>query len=193
MVSIVAGRSCANCTLCCKILKIDALNKPRDVWCSHCRPASGCSIYNDRPDECRSFYCGYLIEKRFGEEWKPSHSKIVLVIDSSGNRIAAHVDPQRPDAWKQEPYYPQLKEWAKSGVPQGKQVAVQIGQRTHFIMPDRDIDLGIVNETDRIIIGKEATESGLQYQAYKLHKNDPRLQTLAHAPNVAKAKDSPAQ
>jgi hypothetical protein len=44
-VAIVAGRSCAGCTMCCKLLSVEPLNKPRQQWCSHCDIGVGCEIY----------------------------------------------------------------------------------------------------------------------------------------------------
>src|SRR4051812_2580631 len=88
----VPNRSCGDCTLCCKVLKITALEKPQGIWCNHCNPRAGCTIYGDRPEECRTFFCGYLTNPDLGDEWKPNRSKIVLVAELDGNRIAAHVD-----------------------------------------------------------------------------------------------------
>jgi hypothetical protein len=76
-----------------------------------------------------------------GEEWKPDHSKIVLVAELEGNRIAAHVDPQRPDAWRREPYYSRFKEWAESAVPYRGQVVACIGRHMHMIFPEETLIL----------------------------------------------------
>lgn len=46
---LVAGRSCAGCTLCCKLLAVEALAKPRAKWCPHCDSKQGCTIYETRP------------------------------------------------------------------------------------------------------------------------------------------------
>src|SRR5262245_34979797 len=66
------GRQCGDCSLCCKLLNIDELNKPANTWCQHCRPGKGgCSIYADRPPDCRTFACGWLTHPEFGDIWKP--------------------------------------------------------------------------------------------------------------------------
>ena len=189
--STVAVRGCDGCTMCCKIMRIDALQKPRGVWCKHCKPGLGCLIYANKPQECSAFLCGYLTDPRLGEDWKPSRSKLVLLTDAGGNRLVAHVDPQRPDAWKQEPYYSGLKEWAKAGAVHGKHVAVCIGQRTYFIFPDRDVDLGIVGDDERVITGERATASGVRLEAHKVHKDDPRIQNLPRQPSLAASKSKP--
>jgi hypothetical protein len=173
---IAPGRSCAGCTLCCKIMGIAALEKPPGVWCKHCEPASGCRIYEDRPQECRTFFCGYLINGQLGEEWKPSRSRLVLELQ--GNRIGVHVDPQRPDAWRREPFYSSLKRWAASAVQHRGEVVAYIGKRVHVIFPDRDVDLGIVGDDEIIVTGESVAAGTSRPEAIKINKNDPRAQKI---------------
>ena len=54
---LVPGRECGTCMLCCKVMAIDALGKPPGVWCRHIKRGVGCDIYEQRPSECRTFYC----------------------------------------------------------------------------------------------------------------------------------------
>jgi hypothetical protein len=175
---VVAGRRCGDCTLCCKVLKIVELNKPQGAWCQHCKPGKGCQIYSGRPHECQRFYCGYLLQENLGEEWKPNHSKIIIVTELNGNRISAHVDPQRPDAWKREPFYNQLKQWAKAVLPSRGQVVACVGRHAYMIFPDRDVDLGLVGDDELIVTRERSTPSGTMLDAYKIHKDDPRARTL---------------
>ena len=66
-VPLVPGRSCGECSLCCKLLRIEAFNKPVGTWCSHCAPGrGGCTIYETRPTECRDFYCAWLTTPALG-------------------------------------------------------------------------------------------------------------------------------
>lgn len=161
------------------VLKINEIDKPRGRWCPHCSTRKACDIYENRPEECQKFYCGWLTNDNLGEEWKPSKSKIVLVAELDGNRIAAYVHPKRPDAWRTEPFYSELKRWATAGAPHRGQVIVCVGRQTFVVFPDREVDLGIVNDDDRIVTGEKMTPYGLQLDAYKLHKDDPRAQHLA--------------
>jgi hypothetical protein len=135
-------RSCDGCAMCCMLLIIPALDKPKNTWCRHCTTRKGCDIYEQRPNECRSFHCGYLSFPELGEEWKPSRSKIVLAPELNGKRITAYVDPSRPDAWRKEPYYSTLKKWARSRPP-GGQVVVCIDDHMYMILPDREVRLEI--------------------------------------------------
>ena len=113
MVKVVEGRSCKGCTLCCKLLGIAELEKPRATWCRHCDVKAGCRIHGAHPAECKEFYCGYLTNPALDEHWAPIKSKIVLAYDEQhAPRLSVHVDPARPNAWREEPYYSQIKRWA---------------------------------------------------------------------------------
>lgn len=101
---LVPGRSCEGCTMCCKLMEIDVLAKPRAVWCPHCNQKRGCTIYETRPEPCRIFYCGYRKVPALDERWKPSKAKFLVNYESRTNRIVIHVDPARRDAWRAEPY-----------------------------------------------------------------------------------------
>lgn len=174
----VPERSCGDCTMCCKLIKVDALQKPQGTWCQHCNPGKGCRIYEKRPQECVDFFCGYMTSPQVGEEWKPVHSKIVLLTDVGGKRITAFVDPQRPDAWRAEPYYSTLKKWARLTGAYQKQVRVAVGKRLHIILPDKDTDLGIVADDEIVLTGTKNTPAGPEVTAFKARRDDPRVQKL---------------
>lgn len=109
---ILPGRSCGSCTLCCKVLSIDELQKPQGKWCTHCNVGKGCKVYEERPTECSSFHCGYLTWPETDERWFPATSKMVIVSELEGKRIAIHLDPSRPTAWREQPFYNQIKRWS---------------------------------------------------------------------------------
>lgn len=55
------SRSCGtNCGLCCTTFSIPELGKLAGVRCEHLTDTNECGIYDERPDACRSFRCGYL-------------------------------------------------------------------------------------------------------------------------------------
>jgi hypothetical protein len=164
------ARTCGGCTLCCRVMGIAALDKPPGLWCPNCNVGKSCKVYETRPRECREFNCLWLKDENLDERWKPSTAKFCLVLEAGRKRLAAHVDPNRPDAWKREPYYSQLKAWAKSYVPAGMQVVVGIGARRIAILPGRDVDLGAVGEDDYIVT--QAAASGRGYDAF-VSKTDP--------------------
>lgn len=171
----LVGRVCGNCTLCCKILSINELKKPQGNWCENCNVGQGCRIYPDRPEECRHFFCGYLSWPMAGEHWFPAKSKMVIVSELDGYRIAVHVDPGRPSAWREQPFYDDLKQWAAFAAEDRHQVVVCIGNRAIVILPDEDVDLGPIASDERIITIETKGPEGNKLEALKLKADDPRI------------------
>src|SRR5258708_34908707 len=67
------GRSCGSCSMCCYVMGVEDIDKPKSQWCRHCKPGKGCSIYDNRPATCKTFACMWLIqlrseERRVGKE-----------------------------------------------------------------------------------------------------------------------------
>jgi hypothetical protein len=174
----VSGRTCGTCTLCCKLSAIEALGKPAFAWCKHCMIGRGCRVYDTRPKECRDFYCGFMTLPHLGEEWRPSTSKLILASEADGNSIYVHVDPTRPDAWRGEPFYSKLKEWARNAVPLHGHVIVCVRSRRIVILPDRDVDLGIVEDDEMIVVGEQKRPTGLELEPVKIKRDDPRAEQV---------------
>ena len=183
-IATVPGRECGTCSLCCKVMQITELNKPQGVWCPNCDRAKGCRIYVDRPGECRTFICLFMTAADLPEHWRPSKSKMVLVPSTRPNRITAHLDPGSAGAWRQAPYYADLKDWATRAAPSGGQVCVQIGKRVIVILPDSETDLGVVTDEERVITRQVRTSAGVKYEALKLRFDDPRLAGAGPRPVV---------
>lgn len=169
---VVDGRQCGECSMCCKLMEIEELGKPIGVWCAYVRKGNGCAIYSERPPSCAAFGCGYLHWPMAGEHWRPSKCKMVLVAEDM-SRMAIHVDPSTPNVWKAQPYYSDLKTWAWHAAQYGfQQLVVVIGRRMIAVLPDRDIDLGIVEKDEVVLTGQLADGS---YTARKLKASDPTL------------------
>ena len=78
MKHLVPGRTCGDCTLCCIVPVIDmpeAQKLPSSV-CRHC--ASGCDIYETRPQVCRNYDCGWRQLDMFDETWRPDLSGVFI-------------------------------------------------------------------------------------------------------------------
>ncbi len=95
---IRAERTCGGCNMCCKLLGIhlDEVLKPAGSWCSKCEIGKGCTIYDTRPKECKTFECGWL---HGITDTRPDKSKIVMGIPND-NEALIYVDQGRPHAWK---------------------------------------------------------------------------------------------
>ena len=148
-------RQCGECTLCCKVMAIEELAKPASTWCQHCKPGRGCLIYADRPAECRSFSCLWLVNGHLDQQWKPSKSKLVLTTSDDG--IEVRCDPGFADAWRKEPFRSEIREWALSGETHDVTVVVIVGQRMILVTSEREFDLGVVGPDQRIVRELEGT------------------------------------
>jgi hypothetical protein len=137
-------------------MAIEELAKPVASWCPHCKPGRGCLIYRDRPGECRSFSCLWLLNELLDQHWKPSKSRFVLTTSEDG--IEIRCDPGFPDAWRKEPYRSEIREWAVSGETLDVTVVVMTGQKMILVTPDREFDLGIVQPDERIVREIEGTQ-----------------------------------
>lgn len=156
----VPGRSCGDCAMCCKLLEIKALNKPANEWCVNCSTRKGCDIYETRPQTCHNFNCGYMTQGAIGEEWWPTTARMMITYTGDGKHLFIQVDPTRPDAWRREPYYSQLKNWARINNPNGQQIIVAIAGRYIVIFPEREVDVGHVAADETVTFSLSHSASG---------------------------------
>ena len=159
----MAARQFGDCSLCCKLLRIPELDKPKDQWCPNFTPGTGCGIYAERPPSCRDFVCRWLINPSLGPEWKPSVCKMVL--DFRSNALVVHVDPAINQPWRAEPYYSALKSMVAQGLKDGSVVMVLERRRTIILLPDRDVDMGVLPANARFQLKREMTAEGMKWQA----------------------------
>lgn len=170
---LVPDRSCGTCTLCCKVVGVLEIAKPAGEWCPHCVSGKRCAIYATRFASCRTFYCQWMIEKGLGPEWKPSRAKFVLVKTEAGRHLSACVDPGYPAAWRRSPYYENLKQWAVEGArrsPDLHLVNVMIGSHCIVILPDRDVDIGILAPDEMIKLEDKNVGTGTAIEVYKVKR-----------------------
>src|SRR5665213_2167876 len=83
--TLVPGRTCGDCTVCCTWPTIDKpeIQKKSGTLCKHCT-AGGCAIYETRPPICREFYCAWRAMEMFGEEWRPGRSGVLTYVETDG-------------------------------------------------------------------------------------------------------------
>jgi hypothetical protein len=118
---------CGTCTLCCKVMGVTELTKPRGVWCEHCDKGRGCDIYVERPESCRVYECAWLQSQSRADpmpaEQRPDRSKVVLDTTDAGD-LVLHVDPGFPRIWRKNDYVNRLIE---SRFKKGRPVYVNTG------------------------------------------------------------------
>jgi hypothetical protein len=170
----VDGRSCGNCSLCCKLAKVDELDKPSGVWCRHCAPGrGGCTIYETRPPVCRNYFCSWIVDSRVGPEWYPLTSKMILSLENSGQRVCVRVEPGHADAWRREPYYSQLKTWSRAAVEARRQIVVFVNKRVIVILPDKEVEFADVELGEQIWVGAQDTPAGRTWNAARIPADVP--------------------
>ena len=135
-----AVKPCGECNLCCTLLTDNALAKPAGRTCAHLQGGQ-CGIHADKPGECSVFQCFWTLATAMDEAWRPDRCGFILWSDHT-NRLIVDVDARRPDAWRREPYYNQLRIWADRDAPHPLEVLVRVRGRMLVVFPETDIDLG---------------------------------------------------
>ena len=177
-VNYVEGRSCDGCTMCCKLLRIEAFDKPKSQWCVHCDIGAGCKIYEERPDECRDFNCGYLTDAHIGDHWKPAKSKMVIALSTDGKRLTVFVDPDRHNAWRKEPFYADIKRWARAAAKNQSRVIISQGSNVISVTPDGETNLGAVDDGQLIIARRKPGSGGAETEHIVIDRDDPVVEAL---------------
>ncbi len=71
---------------------------------------------------------------------------------------------------KSEPYYSQFKQWSKNSLAKGGQVVVNVNRHAQLIMPNEDIDLGVLAEDEIVEIAGERDVAGTTFVARKISR-----------------------
>ena len=94
-------------------------------------------------------------------------------------RLSVYVDTARPNAWRQEPYYSQIKRWAAAAAAQRGQVIVWQGRSTIAVLPDRDQDLGEVRPDQFIVTSATQGPQGTMLDVVVVDRHDPAAPGLS--------------
>jgi hypothetical protein len=155
-------KSCGTCSLCCKVLTIEALAKPPGQWCPHVVAGRGCGIHGRHPQECQVFRCAWLDTPELDETWKPEASGMVLRSELEGRRLCIDVDPARPNAWRDPPYYPQIKTWSQVAAHGVGEVVVLVDLSVTVVFPEADVAVGQVDVGDQLWVSYRQIPGGRQ-------------------------------
>lgn len=77
---------------------------------------------------------------KFGEEWNPRHSKIVIKFEE--NRTVFIVDKDRKDAWRKEPFHSTIRQWAAAALHMRGDIIVWEGLEAIRVFPTSEQKLG---------------------------------------------------
>jgi len=150
--------------MCCKLPHIRDLSKPAGKWCQHVRHGQGCSIYAARPGDCRAFVCDWMINPKLTPEWKPDICKFLIYMTADGN-CSVLVDEGNPTAWRGPKYYPVLKTFAAELVQRGRLMTVAIGEKFTAVLPNKDVELGLMPPGHGIQVSAKMTHGWPDYTA----------------------------
>jgi hypothetical protein len=94
--------------------------------------------------------CHWLLDPRWGPEWKPNKAKFVLYAEN--NTLSIHPDPSAAEPWRREPYYSALRAQAANALQRGAMVLIAERGHTKIFLPDGVTDLGVVTPDQRIVV-----------------------------------------
>jgi hypothetical protein len=133
-------RQCGSCTSCCTLLEVTEVGSAVNEWCKHCEAGKGCTIYDQRPQMCRSFSCAWL-QGHLNDDWYPE--KAGMVVHFSQDAVNVQVDAGHPNRWRQEPYFSKLSEWSLKGIRtsgnRGYATLVCVGGSEKYLLLGRTI------------------------------------------------------
>jgi uncharacterized protein len=147
--------------MCCKLPSVRALAKPPQKWCSHCAASRGCTIYETRPQECRDFYCGWMIDATIPQHWAPKLARMVMILKEK--QIMVLVDNDRADIWQKAPYVDDLRSWARHAAAGGRVLLLRAGRDTWALLPQGPRNLGPVREDQLAMSVSRMTPQGMRY------------------------------
>jgi len=105
-------KRCGDCQLCCTLIPVKELKKPGNSVCEH-QCASGCGIYTDRPQECRTYQCLWRSEEEFPDEYRPDRIDCVIDLHETSIGLAVFCHQMREGQWQEENIYGLLIRIAK--------------------------------------------------------------------------------
>jgi hypothetical protein len=86
---------CGECTVCCTLSVVKELNKEAGETCKHCISKVGCSIYEERPQDCKDFECAYLQSGTDNVSLRPDNCN-VMFFKKSDRIFGGVVAPKKP-------------------------------------------------------------------------------------------------
>ncbi len=152
---LVAGRTCGDCMLCCKVMRVPELDKHGDRMCSHAKVGKGCTIHENRPLSCRQFFCGWRFDPNLDALWRPDICRFVLWKSFRHSALLLMVDPARPLAWRRQPYHLRLQEWAARSFEKNRPIVALVGGEATVVLPDHDVPLGALASDDVIVLSRD--------------------------------------
>jgi Fe-S-cluster containining protein len=119
--------------MCCKILVIEELEKDAGPLCKHCKIGKGCKIYTKRPNVCREYECGWMLNRDMGPQLRPDKTGTILQVDPDTDEFQAVCDPATPMQWRKSPL---VFKYLVAKAKEGNRVVAKSGLRSWQIYED---------------------------------------------------------
>ncbi len=100
---------------------------------------------------------------------------MVVALATNANRLIVYVDLDRSDAWRKEPFYSDVKSWARAAAQNGGQVLISQGHDMIVVMPDGETNLGRVGDDQLIITRRKKGAGEVGFDHIVVDKDDPVL------------------
>lgn len=107
-----------------------------------------------------------MVSPGLEDDWRPNKCKMVLRVESDGRLIAVHVDPHHPLAWRQDPYFRRIKQFAIQGADAKRRVVVYIRNRVIVVFPTKEVEVGTMNPGDQLVVREVPGPNGRDWHAY---------------------------
>lgn len=149
-------RHCGSCSMCCKVMRIEELSKPKLTWCHHCNVGKGCAIYESKPRECTDFQCLWLMNESLEDKYKPDKLKIVLYPHMHGYILA---DCDQRGSLSEPRNMSMFLELAAFIERMGSCLIVCYGNYMKAVTTRGTFDLGQTRETHNVVLTKDYSGS----------------------------------
>lgn len=169
---------CGDCHLCCTVYDVEDFNKKSGTPCHNLRSGIGCGLWGLHPKSCQEFKCLWLKHDDMGPLWRPDVAGFVLRLD--GKTLFVDIDQRRPQLWRREIYYKQLKLWSEVILRGEGMVIVNEGERILILTPDEELIMKPLKRGETIVTHIESTLFGQRINAQikpaqELKKSERRL------------------
>jgi hypothetical protein len=148
-----AGRRCGACSLCCTLLRVDALGKLGGEPCRHQRIGKadgGCGIHDRRPGICRGYRCLWLAGS-LEESDRPDRLGAVLSLTTEGETPALFVHEARRGAVDAAPRLQEIAVSWRESLP------VRIADSERVMDPDRPYRVLLPGGEEQLVAGETTT------------------------------------
>ncbi len=104
---------CNGCTECCFTLPVPDVNKRPGEQCAYCDVGEGCSIWENRPPDCRVLRCAYYQAPKASIDLRPD--KCHVIFERIGEIMLGTMHPDHNNAYKSPIMKDQKENFLKQG------------------------------------------------------------------------------